>query len=110
MICAVVSGAADEQEHQRFCAGIGERVRSLARDEDSIARRDRAFFTADGHLSLTTEDVVNLFCHEMMMACDGCARRQDLFGQAAQLDLGRGAINQRTNLRTVRRAYDGGML
>jgi len=46
----------------------------------------------------------------MMMACDGCARRQDLFGQAAQLDLGRGAINQRTNLRTVRRAYDGGML
>src|SRR5437764_2393590 len=99
MISAVVSRPADEQEYERFRAGVGERVRSFAWDKDGVARRDRAFIVADSHHALSTEDVVNLFRREMMMARDGCAGRQDLFGQAAQFDLRRGAINQRANLR-----------
>jgi hypothetical protein len=110
VILAAVGGAADEQQAQGRVARVFERVCRAARDEDGVARGNFARLPGDRHAPAPFEQVVHLFRLHMMMPPDGCARRQHFFRQTAQLDFGRGAIDERAYLRPVRRPDDGGLL
>ena len=107
MVFVAVGRAADEQDGHRRRARVFQRVRVAARDEDGVACCDLARVVAYGHASRPVQDVIDLFRLQVMMTPDGCARWQDLFGQAATLDCRRGAIHQGTNLRPVRSLDDG---
>jgi len=110
VIRLAVGGAADEQQADGRVARVFQRVRRAARDEDGIARRNFARLSGDRHAPAPFEQVINLFGLDVVMPPDGRARGQHFLRQTTQLDLGRGAINERAYLRPVRRPDDGGLL
>ena len=102
MVFKAVGRAANQQQSNRFVAGIFQRVCLFERDKDGIARRDLAHLIADSHASSALQYVVNLFGFKMMMTTDGRPHGQNLFGQAAHLNVRCGAVNERANLGPMR--------
>jgi hypothetical protein len=82
-------------------------VDEAARDEDGVTSCHLSDFVADSHSPRAAQNVVNLFRLRVMMPPDGRACGQDFFGEAATLDVRRGAVYERANLRAVRCVDDG---
>lgn len=107
MVFDGVSRAAHKQHRQRQRARVFERMYLPAWNKNGVARFDFARLCADGHVSCPAQYVIDFFCFEMMMPPDLCADGHHFFGEAAALDGRSGAINERANLRTVRRVDYG---
>src|SRR5262245_65665432 len=98
--------AAYQQNLHRPISSVCQRVTRKTRNIDRVPLADFALLVVNPHHSLAFKDVVNLFNHLVMMWRDARARRQYLLGQAALIDRRGGAIDQRTDLGTVRGADD----
>ncbi len=109
MIFDGVSRAAHKQKRQRLRTRVFERMHLPAWNKNGVARFDGARLCADGHVSCPAQYVIDFFCVEMMMRLDLRADGHNLFREAAPLDGRSGAINERANLRTVRRVDNGGV-
>ena len=107
MVFDGVSGAAHKQHRQRLRARVFERVDLPARNKNGVARFDCSRLCADGHVACPAQYVIDFFCFKMMMPPDLRADGHHFFGEAAALDVRSSAVNERANLRTVRRVDDG---